>query len=151
MTATAAHPTRHDWTAAEIEAVFTLPLPDLIFRAQQVHREHHRADQVQGCVLLSVKTGGCPEDCAYCPQAARYNTGVDVHALMKVDEVIDAVDQLDQLYELALESLDLVGVAMLFYYVRVSRAQGEPPAVVRIGDEDRRLAAQLEEELHQLG
>ena len=63
---------RHDWTAAEIEAIYTSPLPDLIFRAQLAHRAHHRSDEVQGCMLLSVKTGGCPEDCAYCPQSAHY-------------------------------------------------------------------------------
>ncbi len=77
---------RHDWTAAEIEAVYSAPLADLIFRAQFVHREYHRADEVQGCMLLSIKTGGCPEDCAYCPQSARYRTGVQRQALMSVEE-----------------------------------------------------------------
>jgi biotin synthase len=67
---------RHDWTVADIEAIYTAPLPDLVFRAQTVHRAHHRADEVQGCMLLSIKTGGCPEDCAYCPQSAHYQTGV---------------------------------------------------------------------------
>ena len=76
MTTTVASPLRHDWTIDEIERVYSAPLSDLIFRAQQTHRQHHAADEVQGCVLLSVKTGGCPEDCAYCPQSARYDTGV---------------------------------------------------------------------------
>ena len=67
---------RHDWTLSEIEAIYTASLPDLIFRAQTIHRLHHRADEVQGCMLLSIKTGGCPEDCAYCPQSARYDTDV---------------------------------------------------------------------------
>jgi biotin synthase len=67
---------RHDWTLDDIEAVYTSPLTDLIFRAQHTHRQHHVPDEVQGCVLLSVKTGGCPEDCAYCPQSAHYSTGV---------------------------------------------------------------------------
>ncbi|HEX4346959.1 MAG TPA: biotin synthase BioB [Vicinamibacterales bacterium] len=78
---------RYDWTASEIEAIYTSPLPDLIFRAQNSHRAHHRADEVQGCMLLSVKTGGCPEDCAYCPQSAHYKTDVSRTDLMSVDEV----------------------------------------------------------------
>ena len=81
---------RHDWTIQEIESIYTAPLPDLIFRAQTVHREHHRADEVQGCMLLSIKTGGCPEDCAYCPQSARYDTGVERQDLLSVDETLAA-------------------------------------------------------------
>src|SRR5215813_12601865 len=79
---------RHDWTTREIEAIYTQPLPELIFEAQLRHREYHRADQVQGCVLLSVKTGGCPEDCAYCPQSAHYSTGTERQALLNKDEVM---------------------------------------------------------------
>ena len=67
---------RHDWTLAEIETIYRMPLLELIFEAQLVHREHHRPTEVQGCILLSIKTGGCPEDCAYCPQSAHYHTGV---------------------------------------------------------------------------
>jgi len=81
---------RHDWTLDEIEVIYTLPLPELIFRAQTAHRAYHRPDEVQGCSLLSIKTGGCPEDCAYCPQAARYQTGVERTALMSVDETLHA-------------------------------------------------------------
>jgi len=81
---------RHDWTVAEIESIYTLPLPELIFRAQASHRAHHRSDEVQGCVLLSVKTGGCPEDCAYCPQSARYETGVEATSLLSVEEAVNA-------------------------------------------------------------
>jgi biotin synthase len=81
---------RHDWTADEIRAIYTLPLPELIFQAQMNHRKYHRADEVQGCVLLSIKTGGCPEDCGYCPQAARYDTGIDATALMSVSETLEA-------------------------------------------------------------
>ena len=84
---------RHDWTLPEIEAIYTAPLPDLIFRAQTVHRAHHRADEVQGCMLLSIKTGGCPEDCAYCPQSARYDTGVTRQELLSVDETLAAARQ----------------------------------------------------------
>jgi biotin synthase len=83
-------PIRHDWTIQEIESIYTAPLPDLIFRAQTVHREHHRADEVQGCMLLSIKTGGCPEDCAYCPQSARYDTGVDRQELLSVEDTLAA-------------------------------------------------------------
>jgi biotin synthase len=82
--------TRHDWTLAEIESIYTAPLPDLIFRAQTIHRQHHRADEVQGCMLLSIKTGGCPEDCAYCPQSARYDTDVSRQQLLSVDETLHA-------------------------------------------------------------
>jgi biotin synthase len=81
---------RYDWTREEIEAVYSSPLPDLIFRAQAAHRAHHRADEVQGCALLSIKTGGCPEDCAYCPQSAHYATGVARHALLPLDETLAA-------------------------------------------------------------
>ncbi len=83
-------PIRHDWTIQEIESIYTAPLPDLIFRAQTVHREHHRADEVQGCMLLSIKTGGCPEDCAYCPQSARYDTAVERQDLLSVEETLAA-------------------------------------------------------------
>ncbi len=83
-------PIRYDWTIQEIESIYTAPLPDLIFRAQTVHREHHRADEVQGCMLLSIKTGGCPEDCAYCPQSARYDTGVERQELLTVEEALAA-------------------------------------------------------------
>jgi biotin synthase len=83
-------PIRHDWTIQEIESIYAAPLPDLIFRAQTVHREHHRADEVQGCMLLSIKTGGCPEDCAYCPQSARYDTGVGRQDLLTVEEALAA-------------------------------------------------------------
>jgi biotin synthase len=81
---------RHDWAFSEIESIYTAPLPDLIFRAQTVHRQHHRPDEVQGCVLLSIKTGGCPEDCAYCPQSARYHTDVARQELLGVDETLAA-------------------------------------------------------------
>ena len=83
-------PLRHDWTLKEIEAIYTAPLSDLVFRAAQVHREWHRPDVVQGCMLLSIKTGGCPEDCAYCPQSARYETEVDRQDLLRVDQTLAA-------------------------------------------------------------
>ncbi|MCE2713665.1 MAG: biotin synthase BioB [Acidibacter sp.] len=79
---------RHDWTVDEVEALFALPFADLIHRAQTVHREHHPANTVQMSTLLSVKTGACPEDCAYCPQSVRYDTGLDREALMAVDDVV---------------------------------------------------------------
>jgi biotin synthase len=81
---------RHDWTVAEIEAIYAAPLPDLIFRAQTVHHACHRTSEVQGCALLSIKTGGCPEDCAYCPQSAHYKTGVDREGLVSVDATLEA-------------------------------------------------------------
>ena len=80
---------RHDWTREEVLALFDLPFPVLMQRAGAVHRERFDPSEVQVSTLLSVKTGGCPEDCAYCPQAARYNTGVDATKLMSTDEVLE--------------------------------------------------------------
>ncbi|HEX3697104.1 MAG TPA: biotin synthase BioB [Polyangia bacterium] len=81
---------RHDFTLTQVRAIHDSPLPELMLRAQMVHREHHRPDEVQLCSLLSVKTGGCPEDCAYCPQSSRYDTAVDPARLMTVPEVMEA-------------------------------------------------------------
>ncbi len=77
-------------SVAEAEALFDLPFNDLLFRAQTVHRTHFDANQVQLSTLLSIKTGGCPEDCAYCPQAARYQTSVESQALLPLQEVLEA-------------------------------------------------------------
>ncbi|MBS1682781.1 MAG: biotin synthase BioB [Bacteroidetes bacterium] len=79
---------RNNWTRAEITEIYNTPILDLIYRAATMHRQFHDAQEVQVCTLLSVKTGGCPEDCSYCPQAARYHTDVKVHKLMEVDEVM---------------------------------------------------------------
>ncbi|QWT19783.1 biotin synthase BioB [Bacillus sp. NP157] len=79
---------RHDWTLDEVEHLFSLPFNDLLFQAQSVHRQHHDPNAVQVSTLLSIKTGGCPEDCAYCPQAARYATGVKAEKLMSVEAVL---------------------------------------------------------------
>lgn len=79
---------RNDWTRKEIEEIYNSPILDLIYRAATVHREHNDPQEVQVCTLLSVKTGGCPEDCSYCPQAARYHTNVKVQKLMEVEEVL---------------------------------------------------------------
>jgi len=81
---------RHDWALSEVTAIHALPLLDLVHRAQGVHRQHFGDNKVQLCSLLSVKTGGCPEDCAYCPQAARYHTGVEAEPLKEVGEVLSA-------------------------------------------------------------
>jgi biotin synthase len=81
---------RHDWSREEIRDIFQLSLPELLFRAQTVHREFHSADEVQLCRLLSIKTGACPEDCAYCPQSAHYDTGVKRQELMNPDDVLAA-------------------------------------------------------------
>jgi biotin synthase len=81
---------RHDWSAAEVRALHDLPLLDLLYRAQTEHRAHFGDNKVQLCSLLSVKTGGCPEDCAYCPQAARYQTGVAAEPLLSTAEVLSA-------------------------------------------------------------
>ncbi len=79
---------RHDWSDAEVRAIFSLPFPELIFRAQSIHRLHFDPRAVQISTLLSIKTGGCPEDCAYCPQSAHYDTGVKPEKLMALDAVL---------------------------------------------------------------
>ena len=78
------------WTVDQVATLFDLPFNDLIYRAQTVHREHFDANAVQRSTLLSIKTGGCPEDCGYCPQAARYHTGVENEAMLSVDQVVAA-------------------------------------------------------------
>jgi biotin synthase len=79
---------RHDWTREQVRALFALPFPELIFRAQSVHRQNFDPTEVQISTLLSIKTGGCPEDCAYCPQSAHYDTGVKAEKLMSLDSVL---------------------------------------------------------------
>jgi biotin synthase len=79
---------RHDWTRAQVRALFNLPLPELMFRAQSVHRENFDPTVVQISTLLSIKTGGCPEDCAYCPQSTHYDTGVRAEKLMDLGAVL---------------------------------------------------------------
>ncbi|MBC8988085.1 biotin synthase BioB [Pedobacter sp. N36a] len=79
---------RNDWSIQEIENIYHQPLLELVYQAATVHRVWHKASEVQVCTLLSVKTGGCPEDCSYCGQAARYHTGITVKALMDKDDVV---------------------------------------------------------------
>ena len=79
---------RHDWTRADVAALFALPFPELMFRAAEVHRANFDPAEVQISTLLSIKTGGCPEDCAYCPQSARFDTGVKAEKLMGLDAVL---------------------------------------------------------------
>ncbi len=81
---------RNDWSRSEIEALYNLPVLELIHQAGVTHRKYHDASEVQVCTLLSIKTGGCPEDCAYCPQAARYHTDVKVEKLLPTEQVIRA-------------------------------------------------------------
>jgi biotin synthase len=78
---------RHDWSSEEVLGLYRLPFMDLILRAQAAHRAHHEPNTVQMSTLLSIKTGACPEDCAYCPQSVRYDTGIEAQALMAVEEV----------------------------------------------------------------
>lgn len=79
---------KHNWTIEEIRDIYYKPVLELVYEAQTVHRQFHATGEVQVCTLLSVKTGGCPEDCSYCPQAARYQTEVEVHKLLDEDEVL---------------------------------------------------------------
>ncbi|MGD2118805.1 MAG: biotin synthase BioB [Chromatiales bacterium] len=88
--------TRHDWTLAEIEALLDLPFNDLLFRAQSLHREHFDPNRVQVSTLLSIKTGACPEDCGYCSQSAKNDTGLERERLMPLDEVIAAAEKAKQ-------------------------------------------------------
>lgn len=83
------HALRHDWTLAEVQALFALPFNDLLFQAQTVHRAHFDPNEVQVSTLLSIKTGACPEDCKYCPQSARYHTGLETERLMEVEKVLE--------------------------------------------------------------
>lgn len=82
--------TRNDWSREEVRAIYNLPLLELIYRASTVHRKYHATGEVQVCTLLSVKTGGCTEDCSYCPQAARYDTDVEAHKLLDKETVVEA-------------------------------------------------------------
>jgi len=84
---------RHNWTREEIHQIYRQPLPDLLFSAQTLHRQFHDPNRVQFCRLLSIKTGGCPEDCSYCPQSAHYSTGVDRAGLLPVDEVTEFAER----------------------------------------------------------
>lgn len=81
---------RNDWTKEEIAKLYHTPLMELIYRAATVHREHQETGEVQVCTLLSIKTGGCPEDCSYCPQSARYNTEVDPGRMLDREEILSA-------------------------------------------------------------
>jgi biotin synthase len=84
---------RTDWTLDEIKAIYNKPVLELIVEAAQVHQQYQATGEVQVCTLLSVKTGGCPEDCSYCPQAARFHTGVDVHKLLSQEQVLSAAQR----------------------------------------------------------
>lgn len=79
---------KHDWAIAEIAEIYNLPFPELMHRAQTVHREFHKPDEIQGCQLLSIKTGGCPEDCGYCPQSAHFKTGLQREQLLSVEDAL---------------------------------------------------------------
>lgn len=84
---------RSDWTREEVEAVYRTPLLELVFRAATLHRRYHPAHEVQLSTLLSIKTGGCPEDCAYCPQSAHYETNLETEALLETERVVDAAQR----------------------------------------------------------
>jgi biotin synthase len=81
---------RTDWTLAEVSALFDLPFNDLMFQAQTVHRAHHNPNQIQASTLLSIKTGGCPEDCKYCPQSAHFDTPVEASKLVEAERTVEA-------------------------------------------------------------
>lgn len=87
---------RNDWTKAEVDALFALPFNDLLFKAQCVHRENFDPNEVQVSTLLSIKTGACPEDCKYCPQSARYDTGLEKERLLEIEKVIQRAKEAKQ-------------------------------------------------------
>ena len=87
---------RNDWTKAEVEALFAMPFNDLLFNAQVVHRQHFNPNEVQVSTLLSIKTGACPEDCKYCPQSARYDTGLEKERLLEIEKVIKRAKEAKQ-------------------------------------------------------
>ena len=87
------NPVRHDWSDEQIQAIHDLPFPDLLFQAQLAHRRYHDPQKVQLCTLLSIKTGGCPEDCSYCPQSAYYDSGVPSQDLLDIEQVLEAARQ----------------------------------------------------------
>ena len=84
---------RYDWTIPEHRRIYSQSFPDLLFQAQTAHRRHFSADEIQRCTLLSIKTGGCPEDCSYCPQSAHFETGVEAHAVLPRDYVMEKARQ----------------------------------------------------------
>src|SRR2546427_2374265 len=86
--AAAASELRHNWSRAEVEAIYRAALPELVFQAQSIHRQFHAPDRVQTCQLISIKTGGCPEDCAYCPQSAHYDADVERQGLLDPEHVV---------------------------------------------------------------
>jgi biotin synthase len=93
MLATLTGAVRHDWILAEVESLFALPFVELMFHAQRVHQGHHEPSTVQMSTLLSIKTGACPEDCAYCPQSVRYETGLERETLLNTVEVVEAAQR----------------------------------------------------------
>ena len=90
------HTIRQDWTKAEVEALYALPFNDLLFQAQVVHRQHFDPNEVQVSTLLSIKTGACPEDCKYCPQSARYDTGLEKERLLEIEKVLERAKEAKQ-------------------------------------------------------
>jgi len=93
LESTPENPVRHDWSDEQIQAIHDLPFPELLFQAQLVHRRYHDPQKVQLCTLLSIKTGGCPEDCSYCPQSAYYESDVPSQELLDLEQVLEAARQ----------------------------------------------------------
>src|SRR3989338_3118518 len=89
MSASTSANLRHDWSLAEVKALFQQPFNDLLFQAQTVHRGHFNANRVQVSTLLSIKTGACPEDCKYCPQSGHYNTGLEKEKLLALEKILE--------------------------------------------------------------
>ena len=84
---------RHDWQISQIRELYQLPMNDLLFKAQTIHRQHFEPNQVQTSTLMSIKTGACPEDCAYCPQSGHHNTGLSKEQLVALEKVVAAAKQ----------------------------------------------------------
>ena len=133
MTPTATAPEiRHDWSLDEIGGIYGTPLVDLVLRAQLVHRAHHAPNEVQACVLLNVKSGGCPEDCAYCPQSAHYKTGVTRHGLLSVEEALTAYTRTAAFASFAEHDRGTIAPGMLADLTVIDRdLRTIPPAEIR--------------------
>ena len=102
---------RNDWTREEAEAIYNQPLMDLLFQAQSVHREHFDPNQIQRSELISIKTGGCPEDCAYCSQSARNGSKLSASKLIEVERVIAELGRVFEQHDLR-EPFARVGAAL---------------------------------------
>ena len=118
---------RHDYSRAEVLALLDLPFADLMHRAGEIHRANFDPNQVQVSTLLSIKTGGCPEDCAYCPQAARYDTGLKAQKLMAVEDVLEKAAQANINLTIDAEEVDRLELSLTVFEALARRVAALVP------------------------